>query len=82
MKGYQSVVHCGVVRQACTIKKIYEKEVLRNGDKGLVRFRFMYNAEYVRINSTILLREGRTKILGVDLKIYLLDNFANFCRRR
>ena len=41
------------------------KELLRTGDKGFVRFKFMYNPEYIEKGCTILLREGRTKILGV-----------------
>lgn len=61
--GYQAVMHCGVVRQAVNIVKM-DKEVLRTGDKGLVLFRFMYNAEYIHEGTTIILREGRTKILG------------------
>ena len=39
-------------------------DLLRTNDKGVVRFRFMYAPEYLKIGSTILLREGRTKILG------------------
>ena len=34
------------------------------GDKATVLFKFLYNAEYIKENTTILLREGRTKILG------------------
>ncbi len=37
---------------------------MRNEDRGMVRFRFMYSPEYVKLGVTILLREGRTKILG------------------
>lgn len=61
--GYQAVVHCGVIRQAVSIESI-NKELLRTGDKGLIRFRFLYSPEYIKPESTILLREGRTKILG------------------
>jgi GTPase len=67
--GYQAVVHCGVIRQAVTIEEM-PKDILRTGDKGIVRFRFMYNAEYVKPGLTVLLREGRTKILGVVTKVY------------
>lgn len=63
-EGYQSVLHCGVIRQAVQVVKIYDKELLRNGDKALVRFKFMYNPEYLKKGLVILLREGRTKILG------------------
>jgi len=67
--GYQSVLHCGVIRQAVTIEEL-SKEVLRNGDKGLVKFKFMYNAEYVKTGLTVLLREGRTKILGIITRVF------------
>jgi len=43
---------------------------LRTGDRGTVRFRFMYNSEYLTGDSVILLREGRTKIWGVIAKVY------------
>ena len=68
-EGYQAVVHCGVIRQAVTIEEL-PKDLLRTGDKGIVRFKFLYNAEYVKPGLTILLREGRTKILGVITKVY------------
>ena len=35
-----------------------------NGDKGLVRFSFMYSPEYLKTGEIVLFREGRTKILG------------------
>lgn len=44
--GYQAVMHCGVVRQTVKIIEM-PSEILRNGDKSLVRFRFLYNAEYL-----------------------------------
>jgi len=68
-EGYQAVLHCGVIRQAVSIEEL-PKDILRTGDKAIVRFRFMYNAEYVKPGLTILLREGRTKILGVVTKVY------------
>eukprot|EP01015_Nassula_variabilis_P021930 TRINITY_DN3969_c0_g1_i3.p1 TRINITY_DN3969_c0_g1~~TRINITY_DN3969_c0_g1_i3.p1 ORF type:complete len:247 (+),score=20.39 TRINITY_DN3969_c0_g1_i3:65-805(+) len=67
--GYQAVVHCGVVRQAVNIKEM-GSDLLRTGDKGQVRFRIMYNPEYIKKGSTILLREGRTKILGVITELF------------
>ena len=62
--NYQAVVHCGVIRQACKVISI-DKDVLRTGDKGKVKFKFMYNPEYIHTGMTILFREGRTKGLGV-----------------
>lgn len=66
--GYQSVLHCGVIRQAVTVLDM-SKDVYRTGDKGLIRFKFMYNSEYIKPNSTIILREGRTKILGMVTRV-------------
>jgi hypothetical protein len=34
-----------------------------------VRFRFMYSPEYLKLGVTILLREGRTKILGTITRL-------------
>jgi len=44
-------------------------EHLRSGERGVVKFRFMYNTEYIKPQSIILLREGRTKIYGVITKV-------------
>ena len=58
--GYQSVVHCHVIRQTCSIVKM-DKEFLRAGDKGIIRFRFMKKPEFMHVGDTILFREGRTR---------------------
>jgi len=41
------------------------KDLMRTGDTGFIKFRFMYRPEYLKIGTTILFREGRTKGLGV-----------------
>ena len=46
--GYEGVLHCGTIQQTVTLKEIYEGNVLRNEDRGLVRFRFKYRPEYVK----------------------------------
>eukprot|EP00928_Gymnodinium_smaydae_P054542 TRINITY_DN38295_c0_g1_i1.p1 TRINITY_DN38295_c0_g1~~TRINITY_DN38295_c0_g1_i1.p1 ORF type:complete len:501 (+),score=106.63 TRINITY_DN38295_c0_g1_i1:87-1589(+) len=61
--GYQAMIHCGVVRQAATVKEM-SQELLRTGDRSIVTFRFVYHGEYLVPGSTILFREGRTKGLG------------------
>jgi hypothetical protein len=64
-----------VVRQSAEVLFL-GRPLLRSGDKvnekskicffqAIVRFRFVYNAEYVRVGQQILFREGRTKGLGV-----------------
>ena len=67
-EGYQAVMHAGVVRQAVKIVSM-ENELLRTGEKSIVRFRFLYNAEFLKNGMTVLLREGRTKILGMITNI-------------
>jgi GTPase len=62
--NYQAVIHCGVIRQAAKVVEM-NKDLLRTGDKGHIKFRFMYRPEYLKIGTTILFREGRTKGLGV-----------------
>jgi len=69
-ENYQAVLHCGIVRQSVCIRRIYEGGQMKNGDKGLVRFHFLYSPEYVKPSLSILLREGRTKILGVITRVF------------
>ena len=70
--GYQSVVHCHVVRQTCTIVAM-DKEFLRSGDKGIIRFKFIKKPEYLHLGDTILFREGRTRGKGKIIKIFPID---------
>ena len=65
-EGYQCVMHCGIVRQSIEIWDIDTKEkILRTGDKGLTKMRFLFNPEFLTKGQVLILREGRTKILGV-----------------
>ena len=68
--NYQAVIHCGVIRQAAKVVEM-NKDLLRTGDKGHIKFRFMYRPEYLKIGTTILFREGRTKGLGVVSSVSL-----------
>lgn len=63
-KGYEAVIHSGVIRQSAHLKFIKDADFLRNDDKGIVRFRFLYSPEYIREGWVFLLREGHTKVLG------------------
>jgi GTPase len=51
------------------------KDLMRTGDTGFIKFRFMYRPEYLKIGTTILFREGRTKGLGVVSKIFPESGF-------
>lgn len=73
-EGYQCVMHCGIIRQSIEIWEIDTKEkILRTGDKGLTKMRFLFNPEFLTKGQVLILREGRTKILGVITNI-LADN--------
>ncbi|CAD8073034.1 unnamed protein product [Paramecium sonneborni] len=80
-KGYQAVMHCGVVRQAVEIKSISEHEILRTGDVDTVRLKFLYAAEYLQTDQVLVIREGRTKIFGYISKLITerqLEDKRNF----
>lgn len=62
--GYQPVVHCGVLRQSAEMIDIQGREALRTGERAMVRFRFLYFADYILPGSTFLFREGRAKGIG------------------
>lgn len=67
---YEGVLHCGTIQQTVILDEIYGNEqVLRNEDRGLVKFTFKYRPEFVKEGETILLREGKTKIIGTITKI-------------
>ena len=63
-KNYESMIHCGSIRQIATIIDI-EKELLRTGDQSLVKFRFKLRPEFIQKNKQIIFREGKTKGVGV-----------------
>jgi len=65
---YQAVIHCGVVRQTAQVISM-GTELLRTGDRGIVKFRFMKSPEYLHEGATILFREGRTRGLGQVSKL-------------
>ena len=66
---YQPIIHCGVVRQAASVIEM-SNELLRSGDKGIIKFRFAYHPEILHSGMQILFREGRTKGLGEVRKIF------------
>ena len=71
--GYQAVVHCGVVRQSVELISM-DKQLLRARDTATARFKFMYHPEFLKKDTTIILREGRTKILGMVVKVIPITN--------
>ena len=70
--NYQPVIHVGTVRQCAKILSM-SQEILRTGDRGVVRFRFMFRPEYIQPGTRIIFREGRTKGIG------MIKRFPPFC---
>jgi Elongation factor Tu C-terminal domain len=83
---YQAMLHVNATAQTCqiiSIDQINKKskgsvevvddagaQILRTGDRGLVRFRFMQRAEYLKEGTKLIFREGRTKGLGTVKEIF------------
>lgn len=73
--NYQAVVHSGGIRQSAKVVQIItagaaDKDYLRTGDKGLVRFRFAYYPELLRVGAMLMFREGRTMGIGFVTNVY------------
>ncbi|XP_070580603.1 GTP-binding protein 1-like [Ptychodera flava] len=66
---YQAMVHCGSIRQTATIIKM-SKDHLRTGDKAQVMFRFIKNPEYIKGDTRMVFREGRTKAVGSITRVF------------
>lgn len=71
--GYQSVIHCHVVRQTASIVEM-NKECMRAGDTGIIKFRFINSPEYLHLGDIVLFREGRTRGKGKIVKVYPIDD--------
>jgi len=67
--NYQSMVHCGSVRQAARME-MAEDLALRTGDRASIRFSFLYHSEFIHVGSTVIFREGSTKGIGKVTKVY------------
>jgi GTPase len=67
--NYQPVVQAGVVRQAAAVQEL-ARPLLRAGDRGRVRFRFIRRPEYVRVGDRLVFREGRCRGIGVIRAVY------------
>lgn len=90
--GYQAMLHVNATAQTCQIVSITptnkklkgeldgaddgNNQILRTGDRGLVRFRFMQRAEYLKIGQKLIFREGRTKGLGTVKEVFPIKDHA------
>jgi len=66
--GYQTMVHCGCVRQTARIVHM-SVPALRTGGTAVVRFSFVRAPEYVEPGEQLVLREGRARGVGCVLSI-------------
>lgn len=67
-KNYESIIHCGSIRQCAKIVSI-ENDLLRTGDQSLVTFQFKCKPEFIQVNKQIMFREGKTKGIGVVTRL-------------
>ncbi|KAF8954922.1 GTP-binding protein 1, partial [Entomortierella lignicola] len=66
---YQAMLHCGAVRQTARVLAMDKPDqILRTGDRAIVRFQFLQPA-YLKVGARLIFREGRTKGIGKVSKI-------------
>jgi GTPase len=76
--GYQPIIHANTMRQTATLISIINKtnalntdkeqiadNILRTGDKAVVKFRFCYRDEFIKSGTKLLMAEGKVKVVGV-----------------
>jgi len=66
--GYQPVINCGPIAQAAAIKEIIEaptENVIRGGDRAVLRFEFTFRPEHINVGDRFIFREGSTKGVGI-----------------
>lgn len=62
--NYESMIHCGSIRQVATLIHI-QKDLLRTGDQSIVKFRFKLRPEFIQKDKQIIFREGKAKGVGL-----------------
>ncbi|MEM7825609.1 MAG: GTP-binding protein, partial [Candidatus Aenigmatarchaeota archaeon] len=66
--GYEPVVHCDTASEVARIECI-NKEYLKSGESGRVKFTFRYSPHFLQEGGTFVFREGKTKGIGTITKI-------------
>ncbi|GMK55122.1 hypothetical protein CspeluHIS016_0201780 [Cutaneotrichosporon spelunceum] len=67
---YTAMLHCGAIRQAVRIVSLdHPSGLIRTGDRSKVVFEFLGHAEYIKEGQLLLLREAKTKVLGVVTRV-------------
>ena len=67
-KGYEPVIHLETISETIIIEPL-DTEFLAAGDKGRVKIRFKYHPYYIREGQKFIFREGRSKGIGVVMKV-------------
>jgi GTPase len=66
--NYEPVIHSPTVRQSARILLV-DQDVLRTGDRAMVRFHFLYRPEFMKVGQRLIFREGRTKGIGTVTRL-------------
>ncbi len=69
-EGYQAVIHLQTIRQSAEFSEIYDKKVLRTGDYGRVKLRFLYRPEFIIEGQNFVFREANAKGIGIVKKVW------------
>lgn len=68
--GYQPMVNCRTIRQTAEIISIESnQDVIRTGDRALVRFRFIHSPEFLKKGMRFVFRDGQAKGIGKVVRI-------------
>jgi elongation factor 1-alpha len=66
--GYEPVVHLQTSAEVAKIECL-EKEYLKSGDSGKVKFTFKYMPQFLEVGDKFVFREGKTKGIGTVTKV-------------
>ena len=66
--GYEPIIHLFTVGESAKVE-LTEKEYLKSGENGKVRFTFKYSPHYLEEGDKFVFREGKTKGIGTVTKI-------------
>lgn len=72
-KGSQATIHIGSIRQTVVVEGIFGRDCLKANDTGSALFRFLIRPEFVKVGMSLLLRDGKTKGVGVITQIFPLN---------
>ena len=84
--GYQPTVHILNIRQNARIVSISNKvskrknsdsAILVHGDRALVRFRFIYRPQYIKVGEDVLFTEGVIRSIGKITQVFPYTKLPN-----